>query len=250
MFFWLNIDKNDAGTGEKSVLRDIFVWLNERRAGRTLILASVLLLALFSELTLATPPLFDTSVRVGAPFFARVRFPTPVTPMQGLVRLPSEAEVASVGGRWLELHESLELVPSVSKLGVYYINSKIPVDRESFTIYLAQEATDALDLFAFELRPVPGATRVSVQTLRPDSGFANRSAQVPVMSRPVARPQFNETAPPPVERRPAETRAAKKTTNSNDIELDDDLSEKLRELIGSGLSNKMSFKPRLGTEPS
>lgn len=230
MFFWLAIDKSDKYAGERFVRRDDFVTRKCFRAWRQIVLAAALALCLFSDLTLAAPPLFDTSVRVGTPFFARVSFVTPVSPMQGLIRLPSESEVTSVGGRWFKLHDSLELVPSVSKFGVYYINSKIPVDRETFTIYIAQEATDALDLHAFEVRLVGGATRVSVQTLRA-ADRESRSAQIPVISGSVARSELKETALPRKEPRPFETRDAKRITNSNDIELDDDLSEKLRELI-------------------
>ena len=232
MFFWLAIDKNDKYAGGRVVRRDDFVSRKRFRAWRQIVLAAALALCLFSDLTLAAPPILDTSVRVGTPFFARVSFVTPVRSIQGLVRLPSQAEVISVGGKWLKLHGSLELVPSVSKSGVYYINSKIPVDRETFTIYLAQEATDALDLHAFEVRLVGGATRVSIQTLRA-ADSESRSAQIPVISRSVARAEFEETTLPPKEPRPSETRDVKKTTNSDDIELDDDLSEKLRELIAA-----------------
>ena len=249
MFFWLNSDKNDVVVGAQDARFDTSVIGNglrgvrrtRRLRARLLCVTAAVMLSLLAESLLAAPPLFDTSVRIGTPFFARVRFPTPVRANLGLIRLPNEAEVADVGGTWRPLNGSLELVPSVSKPGVYYLNSRIPVDRDKFDIYLAQEGMDSLDIFAFDVRLVDGATRVSVQTLKWQQGLTVR----PVTDNPTARADtYSQSAPDtslytttPGSQAYAESfsdaKPVQAKAKARDVELDDDLSEKLRELIAA-----------------
>lgn len=260
MFFLLNSDKNDVVAGTMGVASDGFVMTNGARGGhRTqrlrarLCLTAAFILSLMAESLFAAPPLFDTSVRIGTPFFARVQFPTPVRANQGLIRLPSEAEVADIGGTWRPLHSSLELVPSVSKLGVYYLISRIPIDRDSFDIYLAQEGVDSLDIFAFDVRLVGGATRVSVQTLKSQPGLAARSgARSPsnrsnTYSQPAPETLVYPKTPPsqPYAESSSQARPVQPKAKPRDVELDDDLSEKLRDLIAAQAASyqKTEAKP-------
>ena len=248
MFFWLNSDKNDVVAGTMCAVCDGFDMANGARGSHRaqrlrarLCLTAALMLSLMAESLVAAPPLFDTSVRIGAPLFARVRFPTPVRSNLGLIRLPSEAEVANVRGTWRPLQGSLELVPSVSTPGVYYLNSRIPVDRDKFDIYLAQESVDSLDIFAFNVRFVDGTTRVSAQTLESQPVLAPRSGARAPSSRSNT---YSQTAPetsiypttPQSQLYTAPSSRARQVqpeVKARDVELDDDLSENLRELIAA-----------------
>lgn len=196
-------------------------------------LASVMLaLAVSLECDAAVAPLFDTAVRAGSPLFARVRFSTPISANQGLIRLPNQSEVMSIGGKWWELHDSLELLPSASKLGVYYLNSRVPLDQNSFEVYLAHESAESLEIFVFEVSLVDGATRINTRTRQSQLGLTNSVTNSPIIalrSDPIP-PQRSRALVLPAEQ-PTEVVGESKKSTPADIELNDDLSEKLRALI-------------------
>lgn len=263
MFFWLYIDKNDAITRKVSGGCDV-IGANGRSRGSyraRFWLTATFVFSLVAESVYAAPPLFDTSVRIGAPFFARVRFPAPVSANLGVIRLPSDAEVAAVGGTWQPLQASLELVPSASKVGVYYLNSRFPVERDSFDIYLAQERVDALDILAFDVRLVGGATRVSTQTLRSQLVLDNQSSVQSSSGKSIANSKRTPEAAypittsmqPPIEP-PYLDKQIQPRAKVQEVELDDDLSEKLRKLITAQVaSNQKTLEktvPAKGNETS
>ena len=242
MFFGLNSDKNDAISPVLNNGSDRFVIKLPFRCGTYLrtagnhVLGALLLMAVTIQCVWAAPPLFDTTLRIGTPLFARLQFPGSVRASQGLIRLPTESEVLSIGGQWLGVYESLELVPSVTNSGVYYLSSRQPIDRRELDFYLARETTESLDIFVFEVRLVGDVTRVATRSLKtevsPSSSYEARPPSAQSYSDEGGLTRQSLVIAGPSVSSPSEA-AVESTKTPDEVDLDDDLSERLRELIAA-----------------
>lgn len=242
MFFGLNSDKNDAispvlnNGSDRFVIKLAFCCGTYLLTAGKHILGALLLIAVTMECVWATPPLFDTTLRIGTPLFARLQFADSVRASQGLIRLPTESEILSIGGQWLGVYESLELVPSVTNSGIYYLSSRQPIDRRELDFYLARETTESLDIFVFEVRLVGDVTRVATRSLKSEVRPSKRNEVKPVSPQPYSDAggitrQSLVTAGPSVSSPPQVAVESKKAPD--EVDLDDDLSERLRELIAA-----------------
>lgn len=257
MFFYLKIDNND----KINVLRRLrcvnngvklfrYVENDEILMRMGAFVASFIFgMLAMSHASASTELLFDTSVRVGTPLFGRLKLDETAGSSQDFLRLPTRQEVTLFGGEWSDINDTLELVPSVSKAGVFYLSSRLPVKRAQLTIYLVKDQFSELELFAIDLSVSQAGTRVAVRSQVKDKALIKDNGSS------IARGSMgaNTNNADSQSREPDVGRDNEKTTLSAPtlespalgatVELDDDLSEKLRLLMAQQAANYVSDRP-------
>ena len=257
MFFYLKIDKYDIVSGLRHLLCvNSGVKLSRYVENGEILMRMGVFVASFifgmlamSHASASTELLFDTSVRVGTPLFGRLKFDETAGSSQDFLRLPTRQEVTLFGGEWSDINDTLELVPSVSKAGVFYLSSRLPVKRAQLTIYLVKDQVNELELFAIDLSASQAGTRVAVRSQVKDKALIkdNGSSIVRESMGANTNNADSQSTEPDVGRDNGETALSVPTLESPavgaTVELDDDLSEKLRLLMAQQAANYVSDRP-------